>query len=236
MSLANAKNSTVWYPHYGSWFIGLIAEAILFTFVLTNGISPSIFVYIQVTVKACRMLSIILLSTVLFTKSSKSIGADEESASLLGHGEANSDETQAPIGTSAYGSITITSNGEAADLEYEAERREKDRKRREILEKRLQNEKSWFAYGTLSELLLHLLGQPQAYWRGLKRCQILDVIPLAHLEHRANRQIDTLKRIPFSYLICGPQRTVYSRQSFSECVSASLSLGHLIFSSHANWE
>lgn len=163
MSLANAKNPAVWYPHYGSWFIGLIAEAILFTFVLTNGISPSIFAYVQVTVKACRMLVLVLLSTVLFTKSSKSVGADEESASLLGHDKGKPDETQAPTGKSSYGSITITSNGEAADLEYEAERREKDRKRRETLEKRLQAEKNWFTYGTPSEFLLHLLEHSQAY-------------------------------------------------------------------------
>ena len=163
MSLVNAKNSAVWYPYYGSWFIGLIAEAILFTFVLTHGISPSIFAYIQVTVKACRMLILILLSTVLFTKSSKASGADEESASLLGPGIGKSDETQASTGKSGYGSITITANGEAADLEYEAERREKDRKRREILEKRLQAEKNWFTYGTPSELSHYLLDHSQAY-------------------------------------------------------------------------
>ena len=163
MSLVNAKNPAVWYPHYGSWFIGLIAEAILFTFVLTYGISPSIFAYIQVTVKACRMLILVLLSTVLFSKSSKALGADEESASLLGPGKGKSYETQASTGKSGYGSITITANGEAADLEYEAERREKDRKRREMLEKRLQAEKNWFTYGTPSELSHYLLDHSQAY-------------------------------------------------------------------------
>ena len=163
MSLMNAKNPAVWYPYYGSWFIGLIAEAILFTFVLAHGISPSIFAYIQVTVKACRMLILILLSTVLFAKSSKATGADEESASLLGSGKGTSHETQASTGKSGYGSITITANGEAADLEYEAERREKDRKRREILKKRLQAEKNWFTYGTPSEVSHYLLDHSQAY-------------------------------------------------------------------------
>ena len=170
MSLVNAKNPTVWYPQYGSWFIGLVAEATLFTFVLTYGISPSIFAYVQVTVKACRILILVLLSTVLFTKSSKAIGADEESASLLGHGKGESVETQASTGQSGYGSITIAPNGEAADLEYEAERREKDRKRKELLEKRLQAEKNWFTYGTPSELSLHLLQHSQAHWPASECC------------------------------------------------------------------
>lgn len=93
------------------------------------------------------MLILVLLSTVWFTKSSKGIGADEESTSLLGHAKGESEVTQASIGKSAYGSITITSRGEGADLEYEAERREKDRKRKEMFEKRLQAEKNWITYG-----------------------------------------------------------------------------------------
>lgn len=154
-SLVNAKNLAVWYPFYGSWFIELVAEAILFTLVLTHGISPSGFAYIQVAVQACRMLILVLLSTVLFTKSSKMIDADEESASLLGQGKGESDVTQASIGKSAYGSITITSNGDGADLEYETERLEKDRKRKATLEKRLQAEKNWFTYGLPSTLGSH---------------------------------------------------------------------------------
>lgn len=146
MSLVNAKNPAVSYPHYGSWFIGLATEAALFTFVLTYGISPSAFAYIQVTVQACRILILILLSTVLFTKSSKSVRADEESASLLGHGKGESHDTQASSGKSAYGTITITSNGEAADLEYEAEQRREDRERKELHEKRLQAKGNWFTY------------------------------------------------------------------------------------------
>ncbi len=147
ISLVNAKNAVVWYPYYGSWFIGLVAEAIFFTSVFTYGIPPSIFAYVQAAVQGCRILVLVLLSTILFTKSSKSIGADEESASLLGHDKGQSDDTQTPLGTSNYGSITITPNGEGADLEYEAEQRKKDEERRERLEKRLQGEGNWFTYG-----------------------------------------------------------------------------------------
>lgn len=146
MSIVNAKNAAACYPYYGSWFIGLVAEAILFTSVLTYGISPSAFTYIRVTIQACRMLILVLLSTALFTNYSKRIAADEESASLLGHRKGESDDTQASSGKSCYGSITITANGEGADLEYEAEQRRKDRERKERLEKRLQAEGNWFTY------------------------------------------------------------------------------------------
>ena len=134
--------------------MGLVVEAILFTCVLTYGISPSIYAYIHVAIQACRMLVLVLLSTVLFTKSFKRIGPDEESTSLLGHDKGESDHTQALVGTSSYGSITIAANGEAADLEYEAEQRKKYQERKERLEKRLQAEGNWFTYDSPIEFLL----------------------------------------------------------------------------------
>lgn len=149
--------------------MGLVVEAILFICVLTYGISPSTYACIQVAVQACRMLvlvllSTVLLSTVLFTKSSKTIGADEESASLLGHDKGESDDTQALVGISSYGTITIAANGEAADLEYEAEQRKKDQERKERLEKRLQAEGNWFTYDSPPEVPLCPVWHTQAYW------------------------------------------------------------------------
>ncbi len=147
-----SKKSVVWYPYCGSWFIGLVAEAILFTCVLTHGISPSAFGYAQVTVQASRMLIFVSLFTVFFTKSSKKTGTDEESASLLGHGKGESDSTNAsPLGKTGYGSITITPDGEGADLEYEAELRKKHQDRLEVHEKKLQAEGNWFTYGLLPQ-------------------------------------------------------------------------------------
>ena len=93
------------------------------------------------------MLALVLLSTVLFTTSSKGIGADEESASLLKHGKGESNDTKASVGKSSYGSITITADGQGADLEYEAEQRKKDQERMKGLEKRLEAEGSWVEYG-----------------------------------------------------------------------------------------
>ena len=136
----------MWYPYSGSWFIGLVGEVILFALVLTRGISPSAFFHVQVVVQACRMLMLILLSMSLFTTSCKRSHTDEESASLLRHGEIESDYKQDSIGKPGYGSITIMPDGEGADLEYEAERRKKDEERKEKLEKRLQTEGNWFTY------------------------------------------------------------------------------------------
>lgn len=56
------------------------------------------------------------------------------------------------------------------------------------------------------------------------------------LSDRTNLQIDTLKHFPSSYLICGPQRTAYSRQRFLEFAYASSVSEHSTFSSHANLE
>ena len=93
------------------------------------------------------MLTLVLLSTVIFTISSKGIGADEESASLLKHGKEESDDTKASVVESSYGSITITADGQGADLEYEAESRKKDQERMEALGKRVEDEGNWFEYG-----------------------------------------------------------------------------------------
>lgn len=152
-----SKKPVVWYPYCGSWSIGLVAEAIFFTFVLTYGISPSAFGYTQVTLQACRMLMLVLLSTVLFTNSSKKTGADEESVSLLKHSKGESDDTNTSTGKSSYGSITITANGESADLEYEARERKKEQDRKQLLDKRLQANGNWFTYGSLPRTLPNLI-------------------------------------------------------------------------------
>ena len=96
------------------------------------------------------MLILVLLSTVLFTKSSKRTSADEEAASLLEPNNCGSNDTKASIGKTSYGSITITSNGEAADLEYEAKQRKKDKERSKMLEKRLEAGGNWLTYAPQS--------------------------------------------------------------------------------------
>ena len=56
------------------------------------------------------------------------------------------------------------------------------------------------------------------------------------LSDRTNLQIDTPKHFPSSCLICGPQRTAYSRQRSLEFAYASSVSEHSTFSSHANLE
>ncbi|KAM0796010.1 hypothetical protein BDR22DRAFT_812779 [Usnea florida] len=157
LCLLGAKDLAVWYPYSGSWFIGLVGEAILFALILSHGVSPSAFVHVQVAVQACRMLILVLLSTSLFTGSCKRSCTDEESASLLRSGEIDSDDKQDSIGKPGYGSITITPDGEGADLEYEAEQRKKEEKRKEMLEKRLQSEGNWFTYAKAYHIFIPYL-------------------------------------------------------------------------------
>ena len=97
------------------------------------------------------MLILVLFSTILVAKSSRRIDADEESAPLLGHGNAEPDVVQASGAKLGYGSITITPDGEGADLEWEAEQQKKDQENKARLEKRVQAEGNWFTYGTLLE-------------------------------------------------------------------------------------
>ena len=103
------------------------------------------------------MFILLLLSTALFTRPSKFSSTDEESASLLAHGERQADDKKASVGKSSYGSITITSHGEGADLEYEAEQRKKDQEQIKVLEKRLEAEGNWFTYGSRPRTSLYLI-------------------------------------------------------------------------------
>ena len=181
------------------------------------------------------MLIFVLLSTVLFTTSSKGIGADEESASLLKHGKGESDDTKASVGKSSYRSITITADGQGADLEYEAEQQKKDQERMKGLEKRLEAEGSWIGYGPRPKNYCYIW-RSQANFSISSRSLSTDIIPQLHHGHSADLQTDTSNPSPSLYLICGPQRTAYSRQSSWESVFASGVLVHLMFLSHASWE
>ena len=143
MSIINTENPAIWYPYYGSWFIALVVEAILFTLCLTHGLSSSAFVYAQTAVQAYRILVLVLLSTVLFTKSSKDTETDEESASLLGHSNKEPSGTHTPIGKPAYGSVTVSAEIDA-DTESEDEDLRNGREKKEMIEKRLQAEGNWF--------------------------------------------------------------------------------------------
>lgn len=127
------------------------------------------------------MLILVLLSTVLFTESSKRIGADEESASLLGHDNGESDGTQASSGKSCYGSITVTADGEGADLEYETEQQKKDRERKALLEKRLQAEGNWFTYGPSPGVPRYFACHSQVYWPASDALPASKCFPLAAL-------------------------------------------------------
>lgn len=77
---------------------------------------------------------------------------DEESASLLTPSKRQADDKKASVGKSSYGSITIASHGEGADLEWEAEQRKKDHERMKVLEKRLEAEGNWYTCGPRPEI------------------------------------------------------------------------------------
>ena len=102
------------------------------------------------------MLTLVLLSTALFTRRSKVHSTDEESASLLTPSKRQADDKKTSVGKSSYGSITITSHGEGADLEWEAEQRKKEHERMKVLEKRLEAEGNWYRCGPRPEIPIDL--------------------------------------------------------------------------------
>lgn len=122
----------------------MVAEAIFFIFGIARALSPGAFVYAQTAIQACRMVVLVLLSTVLFTKCSKSTKADEESACLLRHDERDPSDTHTSSGKPDYGSVIVSAEIEDADTESDDEDLKKLAEKKEQRYKRLQAEGNWF--------------------------------------------------------------------------------------------
>ncbi len=99
----------VWYPHYGSWLVCLVAEVTLVALELGQGGCSNTFAYVQVAIQACRILALIFLPTVLFLTAPASNAKDEESASLLGHDKTSNTAATSAV-NSTYGAISATSD------------------------------------------------------------------------------------------------------------------------------
>ena len=136
----------MWYPQYGSWLISLFAEGLLLALELGYGFSRSAFVYARMSAQTCRLLILIALPTLLFSKSvGRTPSIDEESAALLGQNASSSQEPDKSDGTSRYGAIAAPPPSEA-NLEYEADRRKRDDEEKQKLDKRLQESGNWYRY------------------------------------------------------------------------------------------
>ena len=167
------------------------------------------------------MLILILLSTILSTQMSKGNSADEESASLLGYANGDSNDTKTSNGKSSYGSITITAEGEAADLEYEAEDQRKHQERMQVVEKRLQAEGNWFTYDPRSQPHSISSSTPKVFSPASICSPTADIVYQGNQICEANLQVDILRLLQSLRPFFGLPRIANSRQNLSECVFAS---------------
>lgn len=140
-------NSSVWYPQCGTWLINLVVEIVLFAFGLNHASASNAFVYAQITIQACRLLSLALLPVTLVAKPSKLRPADEETAPLLGHRKQSSTNLQCSKDDLDCGSIPAPSDDtdiEESDEDTKYERRKAQKAK--LLEDRLLENGNWFTY------------------------------------------------------------------------------------------
>ncbi|CAD6446777.1 667ed1b0-020b-4902-9903-7959be693581 [Sclerotinia trifoliorum] len=148
-----------WYPYYGTWFIGLFVELCLIIFPnLFDPPTNSAFDYILLTVQSIRIFDLIALPTVYFylrNSDKTQDSADAERQSLLKN----------PSGPSSSGSSTLNGNGygttdeatvqgsqseeddsDTASVASEDSYLERQRKSKEAVAKRLEQDGNWWTY------------------------------------------------------------------------------------------
>ncbi len=136
----------VWYPHCGAWFITLIAEATFLILDLSYGSTSTAFVHAQTTIRASRILILVLLPTIRLTEFSFPTSKDPESSPLLDQSKTSSITGQPPKGTPPYGSISESSYSTDDEDEDEDEDDyfvKKDQKKKKVQERLLANG-NWF--------------------------------------------------------------------------------------------
>ncbi len=137
------------YPYYGSWLLALIVEIGLFSLSLTSCRPSSPFDYVRLIVHVARLLTLNLLVAYLFASYSRAALGDQisadESAPLLS--QKGQPDGVVNLSNTAYGSVAIeTSSSDGADLEFEAEDRKKEEKRKQDIEDRLKADGDLFTY------------------------------------------------------------------------------------------
>lgn len=141
----------VWYPYYGTWFAGVMVEIILV--VGNNWLhqpkSPFDFVYIvEQSLRICTFAALLSLYFGLRNDTKRYDNADAERQSLL-----RKKLAPAPSGSeesNGYGTTTDTNGAEsetaAEDTEEEDSWLAEQRKAKELIAKRLQQDGNWFTY------------------------------------------------------------------------------------------
>ncbi|KAM3071158.1 hypothetical protein ACMFMF_007634 [Clarireedia jacksonii] len=170
----------VWYPYYGTWFIGLVVELTLI--ILPNLFRPatnSPFDYVFIVIQVLRIVNLVVLPGIYFflrNDNKEYDTGDAERQSLL---PKRSDSTTPSSETS-----TVNGNGYGTTGEASAEDEEDDsdtasvasedswleeiRKSKEAIAKRLQQDGSWWTYAKGFSIFIPYLWPTNNIWLQLR--------------------------------------------------------------------
>ncbi|KAH9886803.1 hypothetical protein F4778DRAFT_439544 [Xylariomycetidae sp. FL2044] len=167
-SLSPARDSTVWYPFYGSWLLGILFEPTIAVLMIisfqgdalssptssASHVSRNPLLWAEVSLYAIRwaLLLSVFLTYAIWRNRSESGGCDPEQTPLIPKPNLTSSDanasTDSGYGTNSDSNNTETNNNETTtapkDAESSWDRRE--RLAREQIEKRLKSEGSWISY------------------------------------------------------------------------------------------
>ncbi|TAQ86264.1 hypothetical protein B7494_g5424 [Chlorociboria aeruginascens] len=156
LALTDAK-FPVWYPYYGTWFIGILAE-------LTLHIIPTVFRpprspldFVFIVIQMLRIVNLIVIPTLFFgfrNDPKKYDNADAERQSLLSKtlaphpGSEESTLNGGGYGATADSTAQDSDDTEAvsSETEYEDSWLEEERKAQELINKRLKQDGNWWTY------------------------------------------------------------------------------------------
>ncbi|KAL2046293.1 hypothetical protein N7G274_001740 [Stereocaulon virgatum] len=151
------SKSSIWYPDCGTWLITIVAEIVLFALTLNHGITPSTFAYPHLVVQACRLIALVLLPTVLFSRYSEKIAVDEESAPLLGQRKDLLADVQISNEDSKYGSMSASSDEIEVEDDDDSDSEATKAKKEKELKDRLLANGNWFTYARSFSIFVPLV-------------------------------------------------------------------------------
>lgn len=151
IALADAK-FPVWYPYYGTWFFGIVAEiALVIMSKVANGRPTYTYQIVSTVLQVLRIFMFFILPTLYFglrndTKEYDSSDAERQSLlskKLAANASSSEDSTET---TNGYGSTSETATEEVSDTESEDSWIEEERKAKEKINQRLTQDGNWFTY------------------------------------------------------------------------------------------
>jgi hypothetical protein len=154
IALSDAK-FPVWYPYYGTWYFGIIAELMLIIMSdLVQGPPKTAYRFVLIIIQAartCFFLALLLLYFGLHNDKKEYDNSDAERQGLLSKklvAKASSSE-ESVAAAEGYGTTTDTTAQDSesvSDAESEDSWLAEQRKAQELIAKRLKQDGNWFTY------------------------------------------------------------------------------------------